>query len=118
MLMLVACTSQLVYLGVFLDDASQAAIKASFGTAFESVSCDHITCAFRPSHELLRAQLPFLGQEFLFSVTGYARNDRVEVGAPAVGAVCVFQPVIACPALRRLLLSESKTRQSSPLRTS
>lgn len=63
-----------VYVGVFLDEASRAELLTQVPPAHADVHASHLTIAFRPSAELL-ATLP-LGEERELEVFAVAADDR------------------------------------------
>lgn len=66
------------YVGVFLDPETRQQLLRDFKPQHENVHADHVTIAFKPSEEdlkALRKALPF-GSRVPLKITGYAVDDK------------------------------------------
>ena len=68
---------EVLYAGIFLDDAARDQLLSLAPAVFANVSADHLTLRFRPSTDWLR-QLP-LGQHVTLTSMYEAIQDGIQV---------------------------------------
>jgi hypothetical protein len=66
----------LVYIGIFLDEASRENLLKEFPPAFSNIYADHLTVQFRPDPETVEKYKDMYGSRFTLRVTGYVEDDK------------------------------------------
>lgn len=65
-----------IYTAIFLDDISKDALLKAFPPIHPKVFGHHVTLAFKPSPEAIKAYAPLLGHEVAVEVIGVAADDK------------------------------------------
>ena len=75
--------AQVIYIGVFLDEASMGDLinwweRATGILPLPNIKADHMTLSFHPTPDKVEALRKELGRDIALTVNGWAENDRIQ----------------------------------------